>query len=220
MSAHKTAILTGDFGAQHAQQPYQILKTVGYEVDYVSPGKREGEMVQIVFHWEQGDQTYREKGGRPIVITEDFENVNAREYDGLVIPGARAPEYLSTNEEALALVRDFDAKDKPIVAMCHGPILIAAADIVDGVRTTGHTLTRPWLEMAGAEWVEPTPGDMDSHGKAAEHLFGVVTDGNIITAPLKVEFPNVMREFLRQIEGADELTINLAQDNRLLTPAD
>lgn len=221
MSQKNLAILTGDFGAQHAQHPFQILNTLGYDVDYVSPGKAEGESVEIVFHWEEeGEQTYRESNGRPIIITEDFENVTAQTYDGVVIPGARAPEALSADADAVSLLRDFDEENKPIAAMCHGPLLLAGAQIVDGVRTTAYPLVKPWLEMAGAEWVSPIAGDKEARGKTAEHYTGVVTDQNIITAPLKVEFPNVMREFLRIVEGEDELTIDLNQDNNLLSKRD
>lgn len=217
MDNRKVAILTGDFGAQHAQQPLQVLKTFGYEVDYVSPGKKKGDTVEIVFHWEEeGEQTYRESDGRTIVIREDFENVTAHDYDGLIIPGARAPEYLCTDERAVELVREFKQVNKPIVAVCHGPLLLAGAQVVDGVQVTAYPLVKPWLEMAGGEWVSPTYGDRASHGEAGEHMSGIVSDQNIITAPLKVEFPNVLRELIRLMEGADEITVKLDDDNNLL----
>lgn len=210
MARERVVILTGDYGAQHAKEPYQILRTFGYDVDFISPERNAGDTVKMVYHWEEaGEQSYRERPGRDVVISRDFEDVSASDYAGLVIPGARAPEYLSTRADAIELVRDFDELGKPIAGICHGPLLLAAADVVAGVRCTGIPATRPWLELAGAEWVEPKPADKETFGKSAAHLFGVVTDGNIITVPLRVEFPEVMRELLRQIEGADEVTVRL-----------
>lgn len=206
----KIAILTGDFGAQHAKEPYQIFKTFGYDVDVVSPERSAGDTISMVYHWEEaGEQGYRERSGRDMVITRDFDEVVAADYAGLVIPGARAPEYLSTQADALGLIRDFDDQDKPIGGICHGPLVLAAAQIVDGVRCTGIPAVRPWLELAGAEWVSPKPADKETYGKSASHLFGVVTDGNIITVPLRVEFPEVMRELISQVEGADEVTVSM-----------
>lgn len=216
MSEKKIAIIGGDFGAQHAYHPMTILRTLSYEPHYVSPGKLAGEMVKIVFHWSEGEQTYREQAGRPIPIGADWDEVSAESYAGAIIPGARAPEYLSTNEEARSLVRDFNELNKPIVGMCHGPLLLAASQIVEGVKCTGIPATRPWLELAGAEWVQPTPLKKRDQRKAAEYWYGVCVDDNIITAPLKVEFPNVMREFLKQVEGSDTLTLDLDVDNHLL----
>lgn len=210
MARHSVAILTGDYGAQHAKEPFQILATFGYDVDVVSPDRNEGDTVRMVFHWEEeGEQSYRERPGRDMVVTRDFDAVAADDYAGLVIPGARAPEYLSTREDALALIRAFDAQDKPIAGICHGPLVLAAADVVEGVRCTGIPAVRPWLELAGAEWVAPQRADKETYGRSAAHLFGVVTDGNVITVPLRVEFPAVMRELIKQVEGRSEITVRL-----------
>lgn len=217
MPERKVAVLGGDYGAQHAYFPIQILQTLHYDVDYVSPDRQKGEMAKIVYHWSEGDeQSYREAAGRPIPITEDFENVNTDNYSGLIIPGARAPEHLSNNEKATSLVREFNDENLPIIGMCHGPLLLAASDVVDGVKCTGIPKTRRFLEMAGAEWIQPTELDKEGRGKAAEYWRGIVVDGNIITAPLKVNFPYVLREFLRQVEGSDEMILELDKDNNRL----
>lgn len=210
MPKDNVAILTGDFGAQHANEPSQILKTLNYGVDVVSPDKQAGEVIETVFHYLEGDeQTYREKSGRGIICTRDFKEVSANDYAGLIIPGCRAPEYLGTREEALSLVREMNEADKPVAGMCHGPILLAAADILDGVRCNGSWLTRPFLEAAGAEWVEPTESDDEALRKVATHVSGLVVDGNIITAPVRGDFPQMMREFIKQMESQDTVTVDL-----------
>lgn len=53
-----------------------------------------------------------------------------QDYDALLIPGGRAPEYLRLNAEVLKLVQAFDAARKPIAAVCHGPQLLAAAGVL------------------------------------------------------------------------------------------
>ncbi len=80
-----------------------------------------GDTVKTAIHDFEGDQTYSEKVGHNFMITADFDTITAADYDALVIPGGRAPEYLRLNAKVLELVRDFDQTGKPIAAVCHGP---------------------------------------------------------------------------------------------------
>ena len=50
----------------------------------------------------------------------DFDSVNVEEYDGLVIPGGRAPEYLRLNDKVIKMVDHFFENKKPIATICHG----------------------------------------------------------------------------------------------------
>ena len=74
------------------------------------------------------------KPGHNFTLNADFAQARAEDYDALLIPGGRAPEYLRLNEQVLALVRDFDAARKPIAAVCHGAQLLAAAGVLQGGR--------------------------------------------------------------------------------------
>lgn len=80
-------------------------------------------------HDFDGAQTYSEKPGHRFTLNADFAAVKAEDYDALVIPGGRAPEYLRLNEQVIELVQAFDAARKPIAAVCHGPQLLATPPV-------------------------------------------------------------------------------------------
>ncbi|WP_441767975.1 DJ-1/PfpI family protein [Klebsiella pneumoniae] len=94
---------------------------IGHQVDAVCPDKAAGDYVMTAIHDFDGAQTYSEKPGHRFTLNADFAAVKAENYDALVIPGGRAPEYLRLNEEVIKLVQAFDAARKPIAAVCHGP---------------------------------------------------------------------------------------------------
>lgn len=49
-----------------------------------------------------------------------FEEVRPEEYDGLIIPGGRAPEYIRTSPHLKGIVKHFFDRNKPVAAICHG----------------------------------------------------------------------------------------------------
>ena len=107
--------------------PFQTLLSYGYVVDAVCPNKKAGDICRTAIHDFEGDQTYSEKPGHNFKLNADFSAASADGYDGLVIPGGRAPEYLALDERVLALVRAFAASGKPIASICHGQQILAAA---------------------------------------------------------------------------------------------
>jgi protease I len=86
-------------------------------VDAVCPGKKRGEQIRTAIHDFEGDQTYTEKRGHNFTLNVAFEEVDVAQYDGLVIPGGRAPEYLRPNTRVLEVVRHFAKANKPIAAL-------------------------------------------------------------------------------------------------------
>ena len=81
-----------------------------------------------IIHDFDGAQTYSEKPGHRFTLNADFAAAKEEDYDALLIPGGRAPEYLRLNPQVIKLVQAFDAARKPIAAVCHGPQLLAAAE--------------------------------------------------------------------------------------------
>src|SRR5215210_4384179 len=121
MPAKKILVLVGDFVEDYeVMVPFQALLMVGHRVDAVCPGKKAGDQVRTAVHDFEGDQTYTEKPGHRFTLNGDFAAARAGDYDALVLPGGRAPEYLRLNEDVLHLVRDFAQANKPIAALCHG----------------------------------------------------------------------------------------------------
>jgi protease I len=109
--------------------------------------------------------------------------VKPEEYDALVIPGGRAPEYLRLNPKVLELVRHFFTAKKPVAAICHGAQLLAAAGVLEGRTCSAYPACRAEVEVA--------------HGKYAEiAIDGAVTDGNLVTAPAWPAHPAWLAQFL------------------------
>ena len=93
---------------------------VGHQVDVVCPGKKSGDKIKMAIHDFEEYQTYIERPGHNFSLNATFEEVKGESYDGLYLPGGRAPEYLRMNEEVLKLVKHFLDAKKPLGCICHG----------------------------------------------------------------------------------------------------
>ena len=164
------------------------LQMVGHKVDAVCPGKKKGEFVRTAIHDFEGDQTYSEKRGHNFVLNATFDEVDPADYDALVVPGGRAPEYLRLNAKVLEVVRHFDHANKPIAALCHGPQLLAAAGILKGRKLNAYPACAPEVELAGGTFV---PVD----------FFGAVVDGKLVTGPAWTAHPAWLARFLEVLEA-------------------
>ena len=150
MRAANLLLLAGDFVEDYEiMVPFQALQMVGHSVDAVCPGKKKGDKIRTAIHDFEGDQTYTEKRGHDFTLNASFDEVDANKYDGLVIPGGRAPEYLRLNAKVLEIVRHFAKADKPIAAICHGPQILAAAGVLRGRRVNSYPACAPEVELAG-----------------------------------------------------------------------
>lgn len=186
MPAKKIIMIVGDFVEDYeAMVSFQMLVMVGHVVDSVCPGKKAGETVKTAIHDFEGDQTYTEKPGHNFVLTRDFEEVNPEDYDGLVIPGGRSPEYLRLNEDMPLYRTSLCENSKPIASICHGQQILAAAGILEGKLCTAYPVLRPDLIKAGAKWQEPNQDFSDA-----------CVDGNLVTASAWPADPEWIRKFL------------------------
>ena len=184
MAAKKILMLVGDFVEDYeVMVPFQALQMVGHTVHAVCAGKKAGDKVRTAVHDFEGDQTYSEKPGHNFVLNATFAEVKPEEYDALVIPGGRAPEYIRLNPDVLQAVRHFAEADKPIAAVCHGPQVLAAAGVIGGKACTAYPAVGPDVKSAGGEWVD-IPVD-------AAHV-----DGNLVTAPAWPAHPQWLAKFL------------------------
>ncbi len=186
MAAKKILMLVGDYVEDYeAMVPFQILTMVGHVVHAVCPGKKAGETVKTAVHDFVGDQTYAELPGHRFQLTATFDQVRPGEYDALVIPGGRAPEYLRLDRRVLEIVRAFDQARKPIAAICHGPQILAAAGVLKDRACIAYPAVGPECTVAGARF-----GEVNATASNA------LTDGNLVTAPAWPAHPEWMRQFL------------------------
>jgi len=185
MGAKKILMLVGDFVEDYeVMVPFQALQMVGHRVDAVCPGKKAGDKVRTAVHDFEGDQTYSEKPGHNFALNATFDDIDASDYDALVIPGGRAPEYIRLNEKVLDIVRHFAKKKKPIAAICHGAQVLAAAGVLDGRECSCYPAVGPDVTRAGGQYAD-IPVD-----KA--HV-----DGNLVTAPAWPAHPDWLAKYLK-----------------------
>jgi len=193
MSSKRILMLVGDFVEDYeAMVPFQMLLMVGHHVDSCCPDKQAGDTVKTAIHDFEGDQTYSEKVGHNFGITIGFEEAVAAEYDALVIPGGRAPEYLRLDQRVLDLVCRFHEAEKPIAAICHGPQILAAAGIINGRSISCYPAVSPEITLSGGTYVETAATFDNAH-----------IDGNLVTAPAWPAHPNWIASFLKVLDNAN-----------------
>ena len=148
-------LATDGFEQSELEQPRQKLDEAGFETLVVSP--KDGE----IKGWEKTDW------GRPVKVDLTLEEAEAGDFDALMLPGGQInPDKLRMEEKAVRLVREFCDAGKPVAAICHGPWLLAEADVIDGRTVTGWPSIRTDLRNAGANVVDQE----------------VAQDGNLITS--------------------------------------
>ena len=185
MSAKKILMLAGDYVEDYeVMVPFQVLLTVGHTVHAVCPNKKAGDTVRTAVHDFEGDQTYSEKPGHNFTLNATFSEVKAEDYDALIIPGGRAPEYIRLNKTVLKMVRHFSHANKPIASICHGAQLLVAAGILEGKACAAYPAVEPDIIRAGGEYVD-IPMDK-AHA-----------DGKLVTAPGWPAHPDWLAKFLQ-----------------------
>jgi protease I len=138
----RVAVLATD-GVEQVElvEPVRALEAAGARVDLVS---LEAGEIQCFNHLDKGDRL-------PVDLTVDEAKVG--DYDGLLIPGGVAnPDLLRADERAVAFVRDFVERDKPVAAICHGPWLLVEADAVRGRTLTSWPSLKTDIVNAGGSW--------------------------------------------------------------------
>ncbi|MBN9662133.1 MAG: DJ-1/PfpI family protein [Acidobacteria bacterium] len=180
----KILMLVGDFVEDYeVMVPFQALQIAGHQVDAVCPDKKAGQTVRTAIHDFEGDQTYTEKRGHNFALNATFADVNAEDYDALVIPGGRAPEYLRLHESVLEIVRHFADTKKPIASICHGAQILAAAGVVRNRKVNAYPACAPEITAGGGEYVS-LPFE------------GAITDGNLVTGPAWTAHVEWLKQFL------------------------
>src|ERR1700691_1797264 len=171
MPAAKILMLVGDYVEDYeVMVPFQALQMMGHTVHAVCPDKKAGQFVRTAIHDFEGAQTYSEKPGHNFTLNATFAEIHAEDYDALVVPGGRAPEYLRLNPNVLEIVRHFSAAGQPLAALCHGAQILAAARVISGKRISAYPACAPEVELAGGVYT-------------AVEMTDAVEDGNLVTGP-------------------------------------
>jgi protease I len=176
-------ILTGDFGeAQEIYYAKYRLEEEGWAVDIATTTKKT--FLSVVHDFEPGFDGYTEKPGYLVQADLGLDDVDPTKYDGLVLPGGRAPEYLRNRPKAVAIVRHFVETDKPIAANCHGPLLVIAAGGAKGRTMASFPELEPDLRAAGCEFANRD----------------VVVDGSLVSVRGWPDNGPWMREYVKLVK--------------------
>jgi protease I len=144
-------VLGADFEDSEFKVPYDRIREAGHKVTVVGTETKE---------------LKGKKGKEKFTPEATPKDVNADQFDAVVIPGGYSPDHLRTDEGIVSLVQKINGADKPVAAICHAGSLLVEADAVNGKRVTSWPSIRTDLINAGARWEDNE----------------VVEDGNLITS--------------------------------------
>ncbi len=132
-------IATNGFEDSELTKPLEAARNAGAEVTIISEEKGQ----------------IKGKNGTEVNVDEVVDDVDASQYDGLLVPGGVAnPDKLRMNEEAVSFVRDFFEQHKPAAVICHGPWMLVEAGVLEGRKLTSWPSLKTDIKNAGGNWVD------------------------------------------------------------------
>ncbi|MGM0442404.1 MAG: DJ-1/PfpI/YhbO family deglycase/protease [Elusimicrobiota bacterium] len=165
------AIVTDKFEDTEYSAPVKAFKRAGHEIVNVGI-KKEGKSVK------------GKSKGTKIIIDEEVENVNFKDYDALLIPGGYSPDKLRVSAGAVEFVKSFVKNDKPVFSICHGPQLLITARVLEGRKVTGYKSIKQDIKNAGAEFIDKK----------------VVVDGNLVSSRNPQDLPAFIEASLKKLK--------------------
>ncbi len=130
-------------------------------------------------------QIYTSKLGYPVKCDRSYQDADAADFDGVVIPGGFAPDHIRRHPLAIQFVRDMDAEGKLVASICHGPWVLCSAGTLRGRGVTCFFAIRDDVMNAGGIY------------RDAE----VVVDKNLVTSRKPEDLPAFCRESIRVLLG-------------------
>lgn len=160
-------LLANGFEDSEMKVPYDEVIKAGHQADII--GLKKGEALE------------GKKGNESYTAEKAISEVNAGDYDAVVIPGGSSPENLRLDPDILSFVTEINSAGKPIAAICHGPQILMSADLLQGRTITSYPPLKDDVINAGAEFRDEE----------------VVVDGNYITSRTPQDEPAFVRELLK-----------------------
>jgi len=122
------------------------------------------------------------KHGYTLAADISSGEINADDFDLLILPGGKAPEIVRLDEASLTVVKSFFDNNKVVGAICHASQILISAGVVTGRTATCYKGVKDDLIAAGATYLDQE----------------VVVDGNLITSRKPADLPAFMREILKK----------------------
>lgn len=170
----RVAILLDDaFEDSEFRVPWSRLRQAGHEVTIV--GRKAGSLLT------------GKRGLEHVTTDVSIADVVVDAFHALVIPGGRSPERLLRDARMVVFTRAFFGTGRPVAAVCHGPLLLAAAGVLGGRTLTSWPAISDQLVDAGARWVDRE----------------VVEDGQLVTSRSPADLEPFATALLRKLEAAE-----------------
>jgi len=172
-----------------------ILATDGFEyVELAEPRKAledAGANTAIISLQSEKIQGWNhDKPGDSIHVSATIENVQAADFDALLLPGGvRNPDILRTSVEAVNFVKHFFEAKKPVAAICHGPWMLVEADVLEGRKLTSWPSLKTDIINAGGVWSDDE----------------VVIDGGLITSRKPADLPAFNQAIIEEFSAQKHL---------------
>ena len=173
LAGKKVAILAADmFERVELEEPRKALEKAGAQTELISlkPGT-----IKAFDHFDPAGE---------IAVDKAVEEVDATDYDALMIPGGVGnPDQLRGDENMVSFVRDFFEQGKPVAAICHAPWVLIDAGVVSGRTMTSWPTVGTDLRHAGANWVDKE----------------VVVDSGLVTSRKPDDIPAFNKKMIEEI---------------------
>jgi protease I len=163
-------LLDNDFEDSEFRKPYEALRAAAHDV--------------VVIGFEAGALLRGKRGEERVRTDRGIAHVSSSDFDALLVPGGRSPNRLRRDARMVAFARGFFLRDRPALAICHGPQLLIAADVVRGRTMTARKTVQGELRSAGANVLDQAvvvdgnlvtsrqPGDLDAFSRASVSVLG------------------------------------------------
>jgi len=186
-SSRKILIITGDAG-ESFEILYALhrLKEAGFIPVIAAPVVKR---MNLVMHdFEPGWDTYVERKGYLVESDIAFDDVKPADYEAVLIPGGRAPEYLRNDVRVINIVKKFSDGNKYIFAICHGVQILVTAGLVNKKKIACYEHVKFEVESCGGQYITPDEA---------------VKDGKIITGKTWQSHPEFYKLVFSSLEEAN-----------------
>jgi protease I len=139
---------------------------------------------QVTLVGPEAGQTYPSKLGYPAKSDKGIKDVSPNDFDGVVIPGGFAPDFLRRSEGIIKFVSNMAEQGKVIAAICHGPWVLCSTQALKGRKATCFFAIKDDVINAGATYLD------------AE----VIRDGNLITSRKPDDLPAFMTAVMQAVK--------------------
>lgn len=128
-------------------------------------------------------EVYPSKHGYPAKSDLSADEVDAEDFDGLIIPGGYSPDHMRRHKSMVDFVSNAMRLEKVVASICHGPWMLCSARCLKGRKLTSFIAVRDDVENAGGIWQDAA----------------CVRDGNLVTSRTPDDLPMFMKGIIESL---------------------